>query len=195
MDRFRAMETFVRVARAGSFTVAADQLGLSRALVSRHVGMLEDRLGVRLLNRTTRSLNLTDEGRSYLGFCEQMFRDIEGRSAPFCVPAPSRPAPCGWRRRNPSARCICRMPSSPSRARNRSCRCSSFWRMCRSSRPISASAASISRLQFSSARIASLVGDADRGHGLGGVRGAVSLIREGRPTTPSDLVAVSVPGA
>ncbi len=79
MDRFRTMETFVRVARAGSFTVAADQLGLSRALVSRHVGMLEQRLGTRLLNRTTRSLHLTDEGRSYLGFCEQIFRDIEGQ--------------------------------------------------------------------------------------------------------------------
>jgi DNA-binding transcriptional LysR family regulator len=79
MDRFRTMETFVRVARAGSFTVAADQLGLSRALVSRHVGMLEERLGVRLLNRTTRSLQLTDEGRSYLVFCEQVFRDIEGQ--------------------------------------------------------------------------------------------------------------------
>ncbi len=79
MDRFRTMETFVRVARSGSFTVAANQLGLSRALVSRHVGILEERLGVRLLHRTTRSLNLTDEGRSYLSFCEQLFRDIEGQ--------------------------------------------------------------------------------------------------------------------
>ncbi len=78
MDRFRTMESFVRVVRAGSFSVAASQLGLSRALVSRHVGNLEARLGVRLLNRSTRSLNLTDEGRSYLSFCEQLFRQIEG---------------------------------------------------------------------------------------------------------------------
>ncbi len=77
MDRFRTMESFVRVVRSGSFTIAANQLGLSRALVSRHVGDLEARLGVRLLNRSTRSLSLTDEGRSYLGFCEQVFRDIE----------------------------------------------------------------------------------------------------------------------
>jgi DNA-binding transcriptional LysR family regulator len=77
MDRFRTMESFVRVVRAGSFTIAANQLGLSRALVSRHVGELEARLGVRLLNRTTRSLNPTEEGSSYLGFCEQVFRDIE----------------------------------------------------------------------------------------------------------------------
>jgi DNA-binding transcriptional LysR family regulator len=77
MDRFRTMESFVRVVRAGSFTIAANQLGLSRALVSRHIGELEARLGVRLLNRTTRSLNPTEEGRSYLDFCEQVFRQIE----------------------------------------------------------------------------------------------------------------------
>ena len=77
MDRFRTMESFVRVVRAGSFTIAANQLGLSRALVSRHIGDLETRLGVRLLNRTTRSLSPTDEGRAYLDFCEQMFRQID----------------------------------------------------------------------------------------------------------------------
>lgn len=79
MDRFRTMESFVRVVRAGSFTIAANQLGLSRALVSRHVSDLEARVGVRLLNRSTRSLNLTDEGRSYLDFCEQLFRDVESK--------------------------------------------------------------------------------------------------------------------
>ena len=77
MDRFRTMESFVRVVRAGSFTIAASQLGLSRALVSRHVGDLEARLGVRLLNRSTRSLALTEEGAAYLEFCERVFRDIE----------------------------------------------------------------------------------------------------------------------
>jgi DNA-binding transcriptional LysR family regulator len=71
------MESFVRVVRAGSFTTAASQLGLSRALVSRHVSELEARLGVRLLNRSTRALSLTDEGASYLEFCERVFRDIE----------------------------------------------------------------------------------------------------------------------
>jgi len=79
MDRFRTMESFVRVVRAGSFTIAANQLGLSRALVSRHVSDLEQRLGVRLLNRSTRSLNLTEEGQSYLEFCEQLFRDVESK--------------------------------------------------------------------------------------------------------------------
>ena len=77
MDRFRTMESFVRVVRAGSFTIAASQLGLSRALVSRHVSDLEARLGVRLLNRSTRSLSVTEEGTAYLEFCERVFRDIE----------------------------------------------------------------------------------------------------------------------
>lgn len=77
MDRFRTMESFVRVVRTGSFTIAASQLGLSRALVSRHVGDLETRLGVRLVNRSTRSVNLTEEGRTYLEFCERLFADIE----------------------------------------------------------------------------------------------------------------------
>ena len=63
MDRFRTMESFVRVVRAGSFTVAARQLGLSRAIVSRHIAALEARLGIRLLKRSTRSLSLTEEGQ------------------------------------------------------------------------------------------------------------------------------------
>jgi DNA-binding transcriptional LysR family regulator len=73
------MESFVRVVRAGSFTIAASQLGMSRALVSRHVNDLEQRLGVRLLNRSTRSLSLTDEGRTYLEFCEQLFQSVESK--------------------------------------------------------------------------------------------------------------------
>jgi DNA-binding transcriptional LysR family regulator len=77
VDRFRTMESFVRVVRAGSFTVGASQLGLSRALVSRHISDLEARLGVRLLNRSTRSLALTEEGTAYLEFCEKVFREIE----------------------------------------------------------------------------------------------------------------------
>jgi DNA-binding transcriptional LysR family regulator len=71
------MESFVRVVRAGSFTIAASQLGLSRALVSRHVSDLEGRLGARLLNRSTRSLSLTEEGTAYLEFCERVLRDID----------------------------------------------------------------------------------------------------------------------
>jgi len=76
MDRLRTMESFVRVARSGGFTTAATQLGISRALVSRHVTDLERRLGVRLLNRSTRWLALTDHGQRYLEFCERILSDL-----------------------------------------------------------------------------------------------------------------------
>jgi DNA-binding transcriptional LysR family regulator len=77
MDRFQVVESFVRVAHAGSFTKAAMQLGLSRALMSRRILDLEARLGVRLLNRSTRSVSLTEEGRAYLTHCEQVLNDME----------------------------------------------------------------------------------------------------------------------
>lgn len=66
MDRLSQTETFVAVAEAESFTLAAERLGLSRAVVSKHVQALEDRLGVKLLTRTTRRVRLTDAGRGYL---------------------------------------------------------------------------------------------------------------------------------
>ena len=65
MDRLQSMEAFVKVVEQGSFAGAANVLGLSRAMVSKHVAALEDRLGVRLLQRTTRRLNLTEVGRAY----------------------------------------------------------------------------------------------------------------------------------
>jgi len=77
MDRFQIIESFVRVAHAGSFTKAARQLGLSRALISRRIIELEARLGVRLLNRSTRSVSLTTEGRAYLTRCKQVLDDME----------------------------------------------------------------------------------------------------------------------
>ena len=77
MDRFQTIESFVRVAHAGSYTKAARQLGLSRALLSRRIIELEARLGVRLLNRSTRSLSLTAEGRAYLTRCKQVLDDME----------------------------------------------------------------------------------------------------------------------
>jgi DNA-binding transcriptional LysR family regulator len=65
MDRFLEMKTFVAVVDAGSFIGAADPLDMSKAAVSRHVSDLEHRLGVRLLQRTTRRLSLTDEGQAF----------------------------------------------------------------------------------------------------------------------------------
>ena len=56
MDRLAGMEVFARVVETGSFSEAARQLGLSKSAVSKQVSALEDRLGARLLNRTTRRL-------------------------------------------------------------------------------------------------------------------------------------------
>ena len=64
MDSIRGITAFVRVASAGSFSQAARQLGVSTVSVSRNVQRLESELGVRLLNRTTRRVSLTEEGRA-----------------------------------------------------------------------------------------------------------------------------------
>ena len=65
MDKLQAMQLFVRVVDAGSFTAGAEQMGISRALASKQIQALEDVLGVRLLNRTTRRISLTDPGKNY----------------------------------------------------------------------------------------------------------------------------------
>ena len=65
MDRFGEMETFVRVVESGSFSSAARDLHMTPSAVSKMIGRLEDRLGVRLLSRTTRKLSLTEEGRVF----------------------------------------------------------------------------------------------------------------------------------
>lgn len=75
MDRLTAMEAFVRVVETGSFTRAAGQLRLSRAMVSKYVQELENRLGVRLLNRTTRRLSLTEAGAAYYERCARIVAD------------------------------------------------------------------------------------------------------------------------
>lgn len=75
------MTVFVRVAKAGSFAGGARELGISRAMATKHIMQLEGSLGSRLFNRTTRSLNLTDVGASYLERCQQVLLDIEEMEA------------------------------------------------------------------------------------------------------------------
>ena len=72
MDRITLMTSFVAVAEARSFSAVAASLGLSRALVSRHIAELEQSLGTRLLNRTTRSVNLTEAGQRHVQFCRRL---------------------------------------------------------------------------------------------------------------------------
>ena len=81
MDRLLAMEAFVRVVDAGSFSAAAQQWGRSKAVVSKYVNALEDHLGVALLRRTTRSLSLTDAGRAYRERCADVLGEIEALEA------------------------------------------------------------------------------------------------------------------
>jgi DNA-binding transcriptional LysR family regulator len=76
-DAFSEMAVFAKVVSTGSLSAAARELGLSPAMVSRRLAGLEARLGVRLVNRTTRSLHLTDEGASYYESCARVLADIE----------------------------------------------------------------------------------------------------------------------
>ncbi|MBG6219206.1 DNA-binding transcriptional LysR family regulator [Janthinobacterium sp. CAN_S1] len=69
MDQLKAMEIFVEVARQRSFTMAGQRLGLTRAMVSKTIMQLEQRLNARLLHRSTREVSLTDAGRAYLAPC------------------------------------------------------------------------------------------------------------------------------
>lgn len=83
MDRFREIEAFVAVVEAGSFVKAGENLGISKAAVSRSVLDLEHRLGVRLLQRTTRRLSLTEAGRSYFDRGKHLLADLQ--EADFAV--------------------------------------------------------------------------------------------------------------
>jgi len=77
MDKFQEMASFVAVVEAGSFVGAADATGLSKAAVSRHVAELEQRLGARLLHRTTRRLSLTDDGQLFFARAKEMLAAID----------------------------------------------------------------------------------------------------------------------
>jgi len=78
MDRFDAMKTYIRVVEAGSFSSVARQIGTTQSAVSKQVLALETHLGTRLLARTTRSISLTDEGRTYFEAARRIVADVEG---------------------------------------------------------------------------------------------------------------------
>lgn len=81
MDRLKAIETFVHIARTGSLTRAAAELDISRALASTHLKQLEAFLGVRLINRTTRHLALTEIGTEYLRFAKKALDSFDEETA------------------------------------------------------------------------------------------------------------------
>ncbi|QJI28885.1 LysR family transcriptional regulator [Pseudomonas sp. ADAK18] len=77
MNPFEDMRLFCQVMESGSFTAAAEQLGLSKQFVSRRLIQLEDRLGVRLLNRSTRRLDVTPLGQSYYESALRLLSEVE----------------------------------------------------------------------------------------------------------------------
>ena len=77
MDRFQSLIAFARVVEVGSFARAADRLAISVSAVSRQVSDLESHLGVRLLNRTTRRLSMTESGQAFYERCVQLLADLE----------------------------------------------------------------------------------------------------------------------
>ncbi|HKY35533.1 MAG TPA: LysR family transcriptional regulator [Polyangiaceae bacterium] len=81
MDRLALMQTFVAVAEEEGFAPAARHLGVSPPVVTRAVAALEARLGVRLLERTTRKVRLTEAGARYLGDCKRLLGEIEDAEA------------------------------------------------------------------------------------------------------------------
>jgi DNA-binding transcriptional LysR family regulator len=77
MDRTTSMATFVRVVDAGGFASAGRALGMSPSTVTEHVHALEERLGVRLLNRSTRRISLTEVGGAYYERSKQILADLD----------------------------------------------------------------------------------------------------------------------
>ena len=77
MDRLTSLTAFVRVVDSGGFSAAGRRLNMSTTMVSNHIQSLEDRLGARLLHRTTRKVSLTEVGKIYYDRCIQILSDIE----------------------------------------------------------------------------------------------------------------------
>ncbi|WP_457579980.1 LysR family transcriptional regulator [Ensifer canadensis] len=81
MDRLTSMAVFVKAVDLGSFAAASEALDLSGPMVGKHVRFLEERLGVRLINRTTRRQSLTDFGRAYYDRCRVILAEAEAADA------------------------------------------------------------------------------------------------------------------
>ena len=77
MDKFEDLQAFVAVVEAGSFTAAAERLDTAKSAISRRISALEERLGVQLLQRTTRTLNLTETGRSFYERSSRILSDLD----------------------------------------------------------------------------------------------------------------------
>lgn len=81
LDRFTGLQVFSRVAALGGLSAAARALGMSQTMATRHLAALEDRLGVKLVHRTTRRITLTEAGRRYLDSAERILEELEEADA------------------------------------------------------------------------------------------------------------------
>jgi DNA-binding transcriptional LysR family regulator len=81
LDRFTSIQVFARIAGLGSLSGAARSLGMSQTMATKHMAALEDRLGVKLLHRTTRKVTLTEAGRRYLESTERLLGELEEADA------------------------------------------------------------------------------------------------------------------
>ena len=79
MDSLGSLNAFVQAAEARSFTIAGRQLGVSSSAIGKAVTRMEERLGVRLFHRSTRSVTLTAEGTLFLERCRRIFSEIEAK--------------------------------------------------------------------------------------------------------------------
>src|ERR1700679_1546496 len=77
MDRLTSLTGFGQVANSGGFSAAGRHLNVSTAMVSNHIQSLEDRLGARLLNRTTRKVSVTEVGKAYYERCIQILSELD----------------------------------------------------------------------------------------------------------------------
>lgn len=77
MDRLTSLTTFVRVVDSGGFSAAGRRLDMSTTMVSNHIKALKERLGARLLNRTTSKVSPTEVGNAYYGRCTRILADLE----------------------------------------------------------------------------------------------------------------------
>ena len=101
MDRIDAMQAFVAVADLRGFAPAARKLGLSPSGVTRLIAALEERLGARLLQRTTLQVTLTDAGSRYLERARRMNANLDREIAPLLADARALSAPTDGRRSLP----------------------------------------------------------------------------------------------
>jgi DNA-binding transcriptional LysR family regulator len=88
MDRFQEMQVFIRIAERSSFTQAAEDLQIPRATVTNLIKRMEERLGTRLLERTTRTVRLTHDGEAFYRRCVRLIADMEEAEGAFRNVAP-----------------------------------------------------------------------------------------------------------